>query len=331
MILYNRKIDVIIPAYNVPDKILSRCLASIACQEIIDDLEVTIVDDASTEENYAEVIKIFSPLMKINLLRYEVNGGPGVARQYGIDHTCNEYITFIDADDTFHGAFALKMLRIYIENDSNIVLCTSIFEQIIEEPLIDFIPHPNDLVWIFGKIYRRQFIKDNSIRFHPSSRANEDAGFNKLCLLYALSQNKTIYNTNFPTYFWHNNPNSITRINNGEYTFGGQEFGSNYGYVENMIYVIQTVQNNISEDIINNFIIECFSAMYHSYIDTLNEAPKHANYNFNLCKKFYNLIYINCSLFNKDEIFIQNNYCYKTEFNGSNYNVKQFLEELRKE
>ena len=46
---YNRKIDVIIPAYNVPDSILFRCLASIACQDIVNELEVTIVDDASTE------------------------------------------------------------------------------------------------------------------------------------------------------------------------------------------------------------------------------------------------------------------------------------------
>ena len=50
-------------------------------------------------------------MLKINLLRYETNGGPGVARQYGIDHTHNGYMTFIDADDTFNGAFALKALR----------------------------------------------------------------------------------------------------------------------------------------------------------------------------------------------------------------------------
>lgn len=30
---YNNKIDVIIPAYNVPDNILFRCLASVACQD----------------------------------------------------------------------------------------------------------------------------------------------------------------------------------------------------------------------------------------------------------------------------------------------------------
>ena len=35
---YNRKIDVIIPAYNVPDNILFRCLASIACQDIVSEL-----------------------------------------------------------------------------------------------------------------------------------------------------------------------------------------------------------------------------------------------------------------------------------------------------
>lgn len=46
---YNKKIDVIIPAYNVPYDILFRCLSSIACQDIVRDLEVTIVDDASTE------------------------------------------------------------------------------------------------------------------------------------------------------------------------------------------------------------------------------------------------------------------------------------------
>jgi glycosyltransferase involved in cell wall biosynthesis len=112
---YNRNIDIIIPAYNVPDNILYRCLSSIACQDIISELEITIVDDASETQNYAEVAKYFNTIMKINILRYEKNGGPGVARQYGIDHTSNGYLTFIDADDTFNGAFALKALRNGIE------------------------------------------------------------------------------------------------------------------------------------------------------------------------------------------------------------------------
>ena len=115
--LYNGKVDVIIPAYNVPDETLFRALSSIACQDKIEDIEITIIDDASTKQNYQKIIDIFSSIVKINLLRYETNGGPGVARQYGLDHTQNEFVTFIDADDIFSGHFAISTLKgMLIEN-----------------------------------------------------------------------------------------------------------------------------------------------------------------------------------------------------------------------
>jgi glycosyltransferase involved in cell wall biosynthesis len=186
---YNKKIDVIIPAYNVPDHILFRCLASIACQDIASELEVTIVDDASTNQNYVEVIKNFNSFLKINLLRYEVNGGPGVARQYGIDHTSNGYLTFIDADDTFNGSLALKALRNGIElNNGLYQMCVGVFEEIHESNIPNnegpiLMPHEQDMVWMFGKLYRRSFIDKYNIHFHESSRANEDNGFNTLCRL----------------------------------------------------------------------------------------------------------------------------------------------------
>ena len=133
---YNHNIDVIIPAYNVADKILFRCLSSIACQDIVSDLEVTIVDDASTQQNYAEVINNFKSILKINLLRYEENGGPGVARQYGLDRTHNGYVTFIDADDTFNGSFALKALRNSIEINNGIyAMSVGVFDEVHEYDL----------------------------------------------------------------------------------------------------------------------------------------------------------------------------------------------------
>jgi glycosyltransferase involved in cell wall biosynthesis len=130
---YNKNIDVIIPAYNVPDNVLFRCLASIACQDIVSELKITIVDDASTKQNYEIVANNFKSIMDIDILRYETNGGPGVARQYGIDHTSNGYLTFIDADDTFNGAFALKALRQGIEYNNGLYqMCVGIFDEIHE-------------------------------------------------------------------------------------------------------------------------------------------------------------------------------------------------------
>ena len=301
---YNRKIDVIIPAYNVPDKILFRCLASIACQDIVSDLEVTIVDDASTEQNYAEVIKAFQPIVKINLLRYETNGGPGVARQYGIDHTKNGYMTFIDADDTFNGAFALKALRYGIEmNNGLFQMCVGVFDE-GHELMVDpsqnpplLMSHENDLVWMFGKMYRRSFIDKYNIHFHESSRANEDNGFNRLFQL-CTNDREQINFIPAHVYYWHENPNSITRANDCQYSYGSSSRDSFYGFVENMIFAItEARKRNPYNGFITMWSVVCLLNVYEYYIECVERAPEHAEQNFKWCKKYYDEVY---SLIEKD-------------------------------
>ena len=295
---YNRKIDVIIPAYNVPDKILFRCLASIACQDIVSELEVTIIDDASTEQNYAEVIKAFQPIVKINLLRYETNGGPGVARQYGIDHTKNGYMTFIDADDTFNGAFALKALRNGIEmNNGLFQMCVGVFDEVHElmvepsqnPPLL--MSHENDLVWMFGKMYRRSFIDKYNIHFHESSRANEDNGFNRLFQL-CTNDREQINFIPAHVYYWHENPNSITRANDCQYSYGSSDRDSFYGFVENMIFAItEARKRNPYNGFITMWSVVCLLNVYEYYIECVERAPEHAEQNFKWCKRYYDEVY----------------------------------------
>ena len=294
---YNRIIDIIIPAYNVPDNILYRCLASIACQDIVSELEVTIVDDASTTENYAEVIKYFEPILKINLLRYETNGGPGVARQYGIDHTSNGYLTFIDADDTFNGSFALKALRNGLEiNNGLFQMCVGVFDEVHEEGLRPgegpiLMAHEQDLVWMFGKIYRRSFIDRYNIHFHESSRANEDNGFNRLFQLCTSDQEQINF---IPAhvYYWHENPNSITRANDCQYSYGGSERDSFYGYVENMIFAIKEAKKRKPYNgFITMWAVSCMLHIYEYYIECVARASQHAENNFKWCKRYYNEVY----------------------------------------
>lgn len=92
-------IDVIIPAYNSRDTII-RTLSSIAMQLNRDELKVTIVNDGG--KDYKEIVEIFKPLIDVKEIGYEENRGPGYARQFGIDNTKEDFITFIDADDTFY-------------------------------------------------------------------------------------------------------------------------------------------------------------------------------------------------------------------------------------
>ena len=46
--LFNKKIDMIIPVYNATYEQMFNCLSSLATQSIKDDIKITIVDDAST-------------------------------------------------------------------------------------------------------------------------------------------------------------------------------------------------------------------------------------------------------------------------------------------
>jgi len=53
------------------------------------DITITIIDDCSSVQ------------YDVKTIRMPQNGGPGAARQYGINHTIEPFIMFVDAGDTF--------------------------------------------------------------------------------------------------------------------------------------------------------------------------------------------------------------------------------------
>lgn len=143
----------------------------------------------------------------------------GYARQYGIDNTYEDFITFIDADDTFYEACSLEILQKPLL-DTNAKFIISPFIQIGKE-IGQQAPVNANLIWVFGHMYRRTFLQQHNIRF-TSTRANEDVGFNAMCNLIAQKElgeegGKIL---NVPTYEWHYNQASITRRGKDEYEFG---------------------------------------------------------------------------------------------------------------
>ena len=95
-------ISVVIPAYNA-SATLPRAIQSIACQTRLP-AEVIIVDDASTDDTH-HVIQLLSNTYKqlcIKLVRLTVNSGPGTARNTGWNLSRQEFIAFLDSDDSWH-------------------------------------------------------------------------------------------------------------------------------------------------------------------------------------------------------------------------------------
>jgi glycosyltransferase involved in cell wall biosynthesis len=293
-------INIIIPAYNA-HKTINRTLASIAMQAIVDDIEVVIVNDAS-DRDYSEFTQFYAKFFKIKEVKMQKNGGPGVARQVGVDNSNAPFVTFIDADDTFAGSFVLKELRNNLLRDPSSAMVSGIFaeEQNLPNGQNMYLPHKQDMVWMFGKMYRRDFLNKYNIRFNHS-RANEDNGFNKLVQLCSSDQEKVVFSEDV-IYFWHANENSITRINNCEYSYH-QSFP---GYTDNMIYAItEANKRQPFNGYIKMFTVEVMCNLYEYYIEAVVRDPRWLDENLDACKRFYHKCYKKIESDITPEVFAQ--------------------------
>ncbi len=85
-----------VPFYNNAD-VLGDCLASIAAQTFRD-LEVIMVDDGSTDGG-AQVARARAAADPRFTLVQVPNGGPGKARNLGVERATGEFLAFVDGDD----------------------------------------------------------------------------------------------------------------------------------------------------------------------------------------------------------------------------------------
>jgi len=160
-------IDVIIPAYNAHNTI-ENTIRSIISQTWKDKIKITIVDDVS-QKDYKEIVEKYKSEIEIQTIRLEKNSGPGVARRVGQEQTNNPYIAFIDADDIYTDMLFFQGAFEALESNKNTVIVIGDFLEEIEP--FTYYPHQRDGVWVFGKIYRREFLSRNKITF-TDARSN---------------------------------------------------------------------------------------------------------------------------------------------------------------
>ncbi len=88
------KYSIIIPVYNRPDE-ADELLESL-CQQTVKDFEVIIVEDGSTIP-CEDVVKKYAERLDVKYF-VKPNGGPGPARNYGVERAQGEYVLILDSD-----------------------------------------------------------------------------------------------------------------------------------------------------------------------------------------------------------------------------------------
>ena len=91
------KYSLIIPHYNIPD-LLARCLKTVP---IRNDLQIIVVDDASTSDNIEKLKNLETIFKNVEFVYSSPNCGGGFVRNIGLKRAVGEYVFFADADDFF--------------------------------------------------------------------------------------------------------------------------------------------------------------------------------------------------------------------------------------
>jgi len=192
--------SLIIPHHDIPD-LLVRCLKSIPER---DDLQIIVVDDASSPENVDRLKVVEKSFSNVDFIYSQPGKGGGAVRNIGLGAAKGDYVFFADADDFFTPCLnqvlddVLKFgddLSFYnaISVDTDVYTFTYRCWH-LNRWIRMHKQHPSkaefELRYAFGepwcKIIKRSVIEDNNIRF-DETRIHNDTKFSYLVGHYAKS------------------------------------------------------------------------------------------------------------------------------------------------
>lgn len=196
------QLSIIIPAYNCADTLEN----AVASAVFYDETEIIIVDDGSTDETAEVISKLNKKYGCIKSFRQK-NSGPAKARNTGIDIAEGRYIMFIDSDDKFEQGAIQKVISVLEDKTDMLIFgfrqnfCGRAEDKIysLDSPFtIDEYYSNNLLNQVWNKVYRRDFLNRNNIRF-KDYRYGEDRIFNAdvlTCKPHILTIPDVLYNYN---------------------------------------------------------------------------------------------------------------------------------------
>lgn len=154
-------ISVVVPIYNSADT-LSACIESILNQTF-SDIELILVDDGSTDRSGDICDSYVSKNSRISVI-HQPNKGRTEARKAGVNKATDEWLCFVDSDDTLPPD-ALSVLYSAATNDTDIVLgngYTLSDEQRKQIPMAEFrhlaIRGEGNIGLPWGSLYRRSVL-----------------------------------------------------------------------------------------------------------------------------------------------------------------------------
>lgn len=201
------KLQILVPQYMETDEVIKPLLDSIAIQQSVDmnDIGVIICNDGTSTFLSKKFLNSYP--YKIEYYQ-EPHSGVSATRNTCLDKATADYVMFCDADDMFHNACGLWILFREMVTGFDGIVSTFVEEtRNPETKQVEYINHEMDSTFVYGKVYRRQYLIDKGIRFNDNLTIHEDSYFNIL----AQNLSKDIKYCSTPFYLWKWRDESVCR------------------------------------------------------------------------------------------------------------------------
>lgn len=185
----------IVPVYDT-GLYLPQCIDSLLAQTYTD-FELILVDDGSPDDSRSIIGKYAAKDDRIRPV-YKSNGGVSSARNAGLDICQGSFVVFCDSDDYAHEDLLQALLENYRHSGDPATWVISNYTRLfpngdlhtypladgtvtLDEGELDDFRHVADNYMAYspwGKLYRRDIIEKQALRFDTHLRSAEDLDFN---------------------------------------------------------------------------------------------------------------------------------------------------------
>lgn len=262
------KVSILVPIYNV-EKYLRECLDSLITQTL-DDIEIICINDGSTDSSadILEEYRLKDPRIKVIS---KSNSGYGHSMNIGLNNARGEFIGILESDDFADRHMFMELYQIAKKFDAEVVKsdwynywtskATSIKQGKIavkkanrlinakeDKSLLKIQPS------IWSAIYKRDFLKDNDIRFLETKGASyQDTSFNFKVM---MSAQRVVLTPKSYVYYRQDNINSSVRSKEKVFSICDE-----YNEVEHFMQSHNEIANEFKEYI--------YTLQYRAYFATM--------------------------------------------------------------
>lgn len=201
-------LDIIVTHYDEPWEIGKPFFDMLACQRFIsfDSFRVILVHDGTGVFGN----KVFERYpYRVDQYNIE-HAGVSAARNYGLEKAEAEWVEFCDFDDCYSSVYSMYIVMSHMDLDVD-YMWTPFYMECEKDGMHQVkVKDTENIVWIHGKYFRRDWLNRNKIRFPEGIHYSEDSAFCAVVNELAQCGRRGKIRADFPVYTWTIRENSVT-------------------------------------------------------------------------------------------------------------------------